>query len=179
MEVNRELWDFFQNQDDPDFEKKFEALIKTYLNNAINNGDRFSSKKDVYFFKSIVQQDNWLAKWPLNTASYSKGKKEQELDRLSSFMYYAEYLKILDDYYSIYGSDKEAYLFFIKGYLKLSKAHQKGYEEEKTQKKEKSKMDTILSSLTGAVTGKMISSGLQKDKKEKEDINNGDGKENR
>lgn len=135
MEINKESWDFITDLDAPDFAEKFENLIQAYVRNACSDKKRFPVREDVYFFRSVTSESNWLCKWPLPARSYFKSPTERELDRLSGFLYYYKAVGMRDDYEAIYGSDEEAYLHFIRAYRVLLDAHRAGYAGEQSKRK--------------------------------------------
>ncbi len=184
MEFNKDVWDFMNNPDDPDFAKKYDDLIRAYIDNAEKNPDRFPIRNNVSRFKYLMQFPNWLYKIPLPSGTDYNDKKQVEKVRFACFMFYVKYINMFKDFNTVFGESEESYNKFINAYGKLLEAHQKGFFEEEQKKIERINSSPLLRmifSITGAITGEKFVSKVQiapsnkaKDE-EKGDKNHGDG----
>ena len=102
METIRELWDFIGHPEDPDYETKFENLIRLYADNAYAHPESFDSK-NIRLFHEVVREENWLFKMhlPLRFEKVS-------LTRLRVFLIFADSIHMLDDYAALYGEGRES-----------------------------------------------------------------------
>ena len=78
IEINEGSWVFFTNLDAPDFAEKYDALLRAYLHNALLMEKRspyaqgIEHKRKLDFIKWLVQEENWLYRYPNYISDRSK-----------------------------------------------------------------------------------------------------------
>ena len=166
MEFTREDWDFILHQDDPDFARKFDALIRKYACRAYEDKSNFPDRSSVIYVYSLTASDNWLCKIRMSTPDLLFGQKHYDLAKYKVFLSCLSAIGMLYDYANVFFVSERSMIILAKGYKKLLASHTRGYEEEKKAEKEKFKaspIGRILSGPTGDTAGKNRVSGAGQD----------------
>ncbi len=182
MGISKDDWEFMKDLEDPNYEDKYENLIKSYATQAYNDEANFPNRYGVTFIYNLCQSPNWLCKIRLPlSASLTNDKDKYELNKLQSVLAHLEAIGMTDDLHRYFGNNREAHEMLIKGYFKLLKKHKRGFEEEeKAAQSERearkakakagfSKLGQKISALTNAFVGNAFVSDIG-DNREKQDL---------
>ena len=168
--IKKEDWKFIRENNEPDYEQKFKALMMKYMNNASNTINDISQWRKYEYLKSISNSDTWIADITLT----EKDPKKVDYARYLTFYNLLDNIGMMEDYFKFFGKSKDEEKIFALFYLKMLSAQ----TERKKQNERNGIFSNLINKLTGAVApGKFVSKIKKIMLKEQEKGDNENGNE--